>query len=402
MTGHRLISGGDAARARPLRVLTLVDGIGTYGGAESLARKVVQRLDPERFERSFCVSRWHPETTAEPTVRQALAELEQHGVEFIGLERRGKPALRPWAALIARLRREPVDILHSHKFGSNAWGAVISRLAGVPSFIAHEHSWAFEGRPVRRLVDRHVIARTADVIVAVSAEDRRRMTEIEKIPPQLIELIPNGIADPPQHGRTDVRAELGIEPGAPVIGTLATLRPYKGVDVLIRAAARLVPGTPGLRVLVAGADDAAHPGVRGELQQLIAELGLERQVLLLGFRSDVPSVVEAMDIGICSSDFEGTPLSVMEYMEEAKPVVASAVGGLPDVIEDGVTGLLVPARDPEALATAVADLLADPARRAAMGERGRKLRRERYSIDATVRAVANLYERTAARARADG
>jgi glycosyltransferase involved in cell wall biosynthesis len=394
MTGHRLIGGGDAQGARPIRVLTLVDGIGTYGGAESLARKLVQRLDPERFARSFCVSRWDPATAADPTVQRALAELDEAGVEFIGLERYGKPALRPFASLVARLRRDPVDILHSHKFGSNVWGAIVAPLGRVPTFIAHEHSWAFEGKPLRRLLDRHLIARRADVVVAVSSEDRRRMIEIEGIPPELIELIPNGIADPGDGARADVRAELGIDTGAPVIGTVATLRPYKGVDVLVRAAARLVPDHPDLRVLVAGGDEGTDTSVRAELRRLIAELGLESHVLLLGFRSDVPAVVAAMDVGVCSSDFEGSPLSVMEYMAEGKPVVASAVGGIPDLVKDGVTGALVPPREPERLATAIAELLADPTARAAMGERGRELRQAEYSIDSTVRRLSELYERT--------
>jgi glycosyltransferase involved in cell wall biosynthesis len=125
---------------------------------------------------------------------------------------------------------------------------------------------------------------------------------------------------------------------------------------------------------------------------------LEANVLLLGFRSDVPAVVQAMDIGVCSSDFEGSPLSVMEYMEEGKPVVASAVGGIPDLVQDGLTGALVPPRDPERLAEAISRLLADPAARAAMGERGRQLRRERYSIDATLSHLTELYERTAGEA----
>jgi glycosyltransferase involved in cell wall biosynthesis len=402
MTGHRLIApGDDHGRSRPLRVLTLVDGIGTYGGAESLSRRLVQRLDGERFERTFCVSRWDPAEAAEPLAAGALAELEAAGVEFIGLERYGRPALRPWGKLIAHLRSKPVDILHAHKFGSNAWGAVVAPLARVPVFIAHEHSWAFEGKPLRRLLDRQLIARSADVIVAVSAEDRRRMIEIEHIPEELIELIPNGIADPPPDEEGDVRAELGIDPGAPVIGTVATLRPYKGVDVLIDAASRLVRDHPDLRVLVAGGDEGGNTSLREELRRQIAALGLEDAVLLLGFREDVPAVVRAMDVAVCPSDFEGSPLAVMEYMEERKPVVASAVGGLPDLVQEGLTGSLVPPRDPDRLAAAISALIADPAKREQMGARGQELRRAKYSIDATLQRLTELYERTAREAGID-
>jgi glycosyltransferase involved in cell wall biosynthesis len=403
MTAHSLASAAGAPEREKIRVLTLVDGIGTYGGAESLAREIVMRLDAERFERAFCVSRWDPATLEDLTVQTAMAELDEAGVRFIGLERFGRPALRPWGRLIRDLRERPVDILHSHKFGSNVWGALIAPLARVPAFVAHEHSWAFEGRPLRRLLDRQLIARSADVIVAVSAEDRRRMTSVEGIPARMIELIPNGIADPPpSKDRTDVRAELGISPDTPVIGTVATLRPYKGVDVLIEAAALLVAECPDLQALVAGGDEGGDPTVREGLRGLIAELGLERNVRLLGFRDDVPAVIEAFDVAVCSSDFEGSPLSVMEYMEEAKPVVATAVGGIPDLISEGVNGALVERRNPAALAAAIAPLLADSALRDEMGARGRELRRAEYSIEATVRNVAELYERLTAADGTDG
>lgn len=398
MTGQSLASPPSAASRGPIKVLTLVDGIGTYGGAESLAREIVMRLDSSDFERTFCVSRWDPETLEDPTVRTAMAELDAAGVGFVGLERKGRAALSPWARLVRELRRRPVDILHSHKFGSNVWGAMIAPVARVPAFVAHEHSWAFEGRPMRRLLDRRLIAASADVIVAVSAEDRRRMTTIERIPAEMIELIPNGIGDPPPAAdRRDVRAELGIPPGAPVIGTVATLRPYKGVDVLVDAAARLTGDHPGLQVLIAGGDEGNDTSVREALRRQIAELGLGSNVHLLGFRDDVAAVVEAFDVAVCSSDFEGSPLSVMEYMEEAKPVVASAVGGLPDLITEGVNGMLVEPREPVALARAIDELLNDASRRGEMGRSGRELRRSDYSIDATVEHVASLYRRLADR-----
>jgi glycosyltransferase involved in cell wall biosynthesis len=377
-------------------VLTLVDGIGTYGGGESLAREIVQRLDPERFERAFCVSRWDPATASDPPVERALGELEEAGVEFIGLERFGRPALRPWGALVSRLRREPIDILHTHKFGSNAWGALLAPAARVPVFIAHEHTWSFQGRPVRKLADRLLIGRVADVVVAVSREDRRRMIEIEGLDPEKVLFIPNGIPDPPAAaeaaGGEAIRRELGIEPGAPVLGTVATLRPQKALDVLIRATALLAGARPSLQVLIAGGDVAGDPAMRNQLEALARELGVEQNVRLLGLRTDVPAIIDALDIAVCSSDFEGSPLSVMEYMAGAKPVVATSVGGVPDLIADGENGLLVPPQDPQGLAAAVAELLADPQRARRMGEAGRTRRREEFSIDATVRHIEDLYD----------
>ncbi len=378
---------------RKLRVLTLVDGIGTYGGAESLARQIAMTLDQRRFESVYCVSRWEPREE----YGIGVEELHEAGVGFIGLERDSKLDLRPWRRLVGGMRREGFDVLHAHKFGSNAWGAVLAPLAGVPVFVAHEHTWSFEGRPVRRLLDRELIARSADAFVAVSEDDRRKMHEVEGIPLDRLRFIPNGIPTPaPPRPGADLRAELGIEPGQPVIGTVATLRPQKALDVLVRATVPLARERPDVRVLIAGGQaggraDAPDPP-REALEGLARELGVAEQVVMLGHRSDVPDVLAALDIAVLSSDFEGSPLSVMEYMEAGKPVVATSVGGVPDLVEEGVTGFLVEPQDPDGLAAAVAKLIEQPERAAEMGAAGRARRRAEFSLEGTTRRIESLYE----------
>jgi glycosyltransferase involved in cell wall biosynthesis len=230
--------------------------------------------------------------------------------------------------------------------------------------VAHEHTWSFEGQPVRRLLDRYLIAPRAGAFIAVSREDRRRMIEVEGISPDKIRFIPNGIPPIPGGQGHDVRAELGIEASAPVIGAVSRLRAQKAFDVLIRAADLLRSRFPGLRVLIVG-----EGAERVQLEALIRELGLAETVTLLGYRPDVPDVLRALNVAVSSSDYEGSPLSVMEYMEAGKPVAATRVGGVPDLVEHGVNGLLVEPRDPRALAAAIAELLRDPDRGAEMGAR---------------------------------
>jgi glycosyltransferase involved in cell wall biosynthesis len=382
-----------APPARPLRVLTLVDGIGTYGGAESLARQIAMNLDRSRFESTFCVSRWEPRASYE----RGLVELRDAGVRFLGLERRSRFNLAAWRRLVAQMRERRVDVLHSHKIGSNIWGALLSPLARTPVFVAHEHTWSFEGQPQRRFLDRELIARRADAFVAVSEEDRQRMHEIEGIPIEKLRFIPNGIPTPaaPDPG-ADVRAELGIAPDQPTIGVVATLRPQKALDVLIRASIPLTLEFPGLQVLIVGGEAGGLEGgpdpEREKLEQLARGLGVADNVRVLGHRPDIPNVLEALDVAVLSSDFEGSPLSVMEYMEAGKPVVSTRVGGVPDLVEDGVTGLLVEPQDPAALAAAIARLLRDPDESARMGEAGRERRRGEFSIENTTRCVEALYE----------
>jgi len=212
------------------------------------------------------------------------------------------------------------------------------------------------------------------------------MVEVEGIKPSSIRFIPNGIPTPQRKGH-DLRAELGLADGVPVVATVGQLRPEKALEVLVEATARLAPEFPDLRVLIVG-----HGPVEGDLKRLAVEAGLDETVLFLGRRNDVPDVLAGIDLAVCCSDHEGSPLSVMEYMAAGRPVVATSVGGVPDLIEDGVHGLLVPARSPDELAAAIASLLSDRERAREMGERARARQQEEFTLDAFVRRVEDLYE----------
>jgi glycosyltransferase involved in cell wall biosynthesis len=220
----------------------------------------------------------------------------------------------------------------------------------------------------------------------VSEADKRRMIEVEGIPSRRLRVIPNAVPAPVPAGH-DVRAELGIPASAPVVVTVCQLRPEKAVEVLVESAALLRDRHPELRVLVAG-----EGAERGRLESLIKELGLADTVLLLGTRRDVPDILVAADVTVCCSDFEGTPLSVMEYMGAGKPVVATRVGGLPEVVQDGVHGLLVEPRDPVGLADALARLLEEEPLRRRLGEAARIRQQTTFDLDAAVRRIEELYD----------
>jgi glycosyltransferase involved in cell wall biosynthesis len=383
-----------------VRVVTLIDLLSTHGGAEQFALRVAMGLDPERFESILCVSRW-PLTPAEAKLyptggAEALELLEREGVRFLPLRRRFKVDPGAWIRLERFLRRERVDILHAHKFGSNVWGTLVGRMARVPVVLAHEHTWSYEGQPLRRFVDREIIARGADAFVAVSREDQRRMIEIEGIDASRTRFLPIGILPSPPPTGGDIRAELGIEPSAPVIGIVGLLRPQKAHQVLLRAVAELVGDWPDIQLLIVG--DGPE---RAALEQLIGELHLQENVRILGLRTDVPDILRAIDIAACTSNFEGSPLSVMEYMDAALPLVATAVGGIPDLIEPGVHGLLVAPGDSSAMAEAIRELLRDPRRAREMGERARERRRAEFDLDVVIRRLEDLYgELLAQRGRA--
>jgi glycosyltransferase involved in cell wall biosynthesis len=379
-----------------LRVFMLIDSLAT-GGAEDFATQLAINLDPNRFETTMCVSRWSKERAQVPAVAEVLDQLRAGGVEVMTLDRplgpgpdlpwRERLSLSAWRPLLARLRRE-ADVLHAHKFGSNLWGAGLGTLARVPVVIAHEQTWSYEGQPVRRLLDREWISRLVDAFLCVSEQDRQRMIEIERIDPEKIVLARNAVPQPVPTDGADLRRELGVAHSEPLIGTLCRLSEQKALDVLLRAAALLREEVPGVRTVIAG--DGPE---RERLEALKEKLGLGDSVTFLGRRTDVPDVFAALDVAVLSSDYEGTPLALMECMGVGRPIVATRVGGVPEMIEDGVHGLLVPPQDPEALAGAVAELLRDPERARSMGEMARERRAREFDVGVTAQRLGSLYER---------
>jgi glycosyltransferase involved in cell wall biosynthesis len=369
-------------------VVTLIDYLTLAGGAERLAIELAMRLDRERFEPTLCVSRFYERGDARfrDSGLGALDRLERAHVRVLPLKRERTLDVGAWLRLARYLRRERVEVLHAHKFGSNVWGTLVGRAARVPVVLAHEHTWSYEGQPLRRFLDRELIARGADRLIAVSRADRRRMLEVEGIDERRTMFIPNGIVGlPPPSGR-DVRAQLEIEAGAPLLGVVGTLRPQKAHGTLLRALPSLRTEWPGIRLLIIGSGPD-----RASVEGLAEELGVRESVRFLGDRADVPDLLAALDVAVCCSDFEGSPLSVMEYMDAALPIAATSVGGVPDLIDSGVHGLLVAPGDPDALAGAIAALLRDPEGARAMGARARARRRSEFDIDVQVRTLEALY-----------
>lgn len=363
--------------------MTLLHNPSVIGGAEHVAVDLAVALDRERFESLFCAIK-RPRT---PTREQ---ELRAAGVEFFPLGFETIRDVRLIPTLVRLLRRERVDILHAHLWDANLVGVIAGRLAGTPVIVAHEHTWSFEGQPLRVATDRFLISRGASTMLCVSEEDRRKMVEIERIPAERIQVVPNGIPPLPEPSGSDVRAELRIPVGAQVLGAVAVLREQKRLDVLIEALELLVGRLPDPHLIIAG-DDVGR-GNRARLEQRAASLGVADRVHLIGRRSDIADVLAAMDVACLSSDFEGMPLSVMEYMAAGKPIVATRVGGVPEIVDEGVEALLVPRRDPAALANAVERLLLDPVLAAELGRAARARQRRERSLASAVERVEALYE----------
>jgi glycosyltransferase involved in cell wall biosynthesis len=184
-----------------------------------------------------------------------------------------------------------------------------------------------------------------------------------------------------------VLRELGIPDGAPVVGNVAALTGHKDHATLLAAAARVAARRPDARFVIVGDGE-----LRGELEALSHRLGLERQCVFAGFRADLDRLIPAFTVFCLSSHMEGLGTSVLDAMAFGVPVVATAAGGIPEAVADGITGRVVPPRDPDALAIALVEALESPERRAAWGLAGRKRFEERFTADRLVEASLAVYQ----------
>ena len=280
--------------------------------------------------------------------------------------------LRAMWRLYRLLRRERIQVIETLTHYSNILGIVGSWLAGVPARISSQRS-ALLGFPARflrldaLLVNSHLV----DQMVAVSEKTRRFCVEVEGMRSEKVIVIPNGI-DIGKYDRDQWRTEnlqklrddFDIPSDAPVLITVGRLH-QKGHKYLVQAAAKILMNYPRTIFMLVGDGEE-----RTSLEQQIRQQGLADRFRLLGAREDVPQLLAISDLFVLPSISEGMPNVILEAMAAKLPTVATAVGGIPEVVVDGETGLLVPPADADALGQAIVTLLADEARRREMGERG--------------------------------
>ena len=293
-----------------------------------------------------------------------------------------RAAWRMWR-LLGRLRP---DVVHAHDAHALAVAAAACTLAG-------------RGRPrltASRRVDFHVRRnplsrwkyRRVDRFLCASDAIRRMLIE-DGVAAGKAAVVYEGV-DVDRIARlpaADVHRELGLPPGAPIVGNVAALVPHKGQQDLLDAAARVVAEVPEVRFVIVGTGE-----LEGSLVAQIARLGLGRHVVLTGFRTDALSLLKGFDLFVMSSVTEGLGTSVLDAMACSRAVVATRAGGIPESVVDGETGLLVPVRDPAALASAVLRLLRDANLRRALGSAGRTRARARFSARRMVAETAAVYE----------
>ena len=361
-----------------MKVLYLITEL-NVGGAERALARLVARVDRHRFA---------PTVACLYGLGLVAEEIQALGVDVHCLEIKSALNLRAFVRLYRLVHRLNPTILHSFMFHANLLGRLVGRLANVPIVISAERTMGQESQ--NRLILNRLTAPLADRITAVSKAVGDFVVKEIGLASDKVVVIPNGV-DLETYGRAADRASakqaIGLESHFPLIGVVSNLRPVKGVSYLIQAFVQVIQSYPDACLLIVG--DGPE---RVALNNLAADLGIVEQTLFVGERFDIPNLLAAMNVFALSSLWEGMPNAALEAMAAGLPVVATRVGGTPEVVEHGVTGLLVPPRDPKALAEAIIALLQDRERAEAMGQAGRERVEKCFSVKRMVQQTEALYE----------
>lgn len=359
-------------------VVAELAGSSSYGGGERYLELLLDRMDRTRF---------HPLLIC-PEPGSFIGRMEARGVEthLVHLA----PLFNPIALwrLTRLLVRERVTILQTHGARANFYGRIAGRLAGVPVIVSTVHNSLkdYDGSPRKRRLYAWLLSLTLPLVQRIiCVSDATRRDVIDECPAAggKVLTVHNGVDPsgfPLQPDRQRVRLELGITQG-PVLVTIGRLTEQKGHQYLLAALPGLLDTWPELCCLFVGEGE-----LHEALQRRAHDLGVDRACRFVGGRADIVDILAAADLFVLPSLSEGFPFVLLEALAMGCPVVATSVNGVPELIDGRRTGLLVPPRDPQALARAIRSLLSDPLVASRMASEGQTLVRERFTVD---RMVAN-------------
>jgi glycosyltransferase involved in cell wall biosynthesis len=377
---------GDRVTTREVKRIAHILPFPSVGGTEHATLRIAKAVDPSRFDSvAFCLPNAAP-------VREFVTDC---GIPCAIYEppvpsyRHGRTYLRSSMRLARELLRHQADIVHCSDLQAAHQVALAGRLAGLPVLCHIRNRFEDISRrdrsflwPVRKFV-------------FVSRDTWRHFGY--EVPPERGTVIYDGIDVPAAENElTDyasVRREFGIPAHAPIIGMMARVAPQKDFATLARAAAHILKAQPDARFLIAG--DYASDKNRLHYQRVQADVracGVSDAFIFTGYRRDVPRLLNAFDVFVLSTHCEGLPLVILEAMARGKPVVATAVDGIPEIVHDAESGLLFPHEDHGALASHIAGLLRDRAWSRRLGEAGRRLVRNAFSATQFAEAMNAVYE----------
>jgi glycosyltransferase involved in cell wall biosynthesis len=366
------------------RVMLFTDSF-MRGGTERQFVRLVRGIDRNQFDILIaCLQRCGP----------LLSDVESLGVSILEFpidSLYNFKAAKRFVQLVRFLRREQIQIVHTFDFYSSVFAVPAARLAGVPVVLASRRELLNLRTPWQQLAIR-VACRLATGVVVNSRAVGHDMACLESGTRRKIDILPNCIdLDEFEQKLSpgEIRRELGLSPKSILIGALGNLRPEKDLETFLQAARSILDVIPSAEFLVIGDGTAGN-----QLKSLANDLHLSESVHFLGERPDVPDLLASLDILVLSSYTESFPNAILEAMTMGKPVVATNVGGIPELVEEGQTGLLVPPRDPKAIADCVLSLCRDSARRVQMGRAARVRVESNFTVQAVTAQLEGIYVRS--------
>ena len=321
--------------------------------------------------------------------------VSEAGIPFSSVRIRHELDLMAALHLAWIMRRKACLLVHFHDAHSLAVGSYAASMAKVPlKVISRRVDFALKKNPLSQRKYR----RSVDAIVAVSDGVKKVLVD-GGIDPGIIEIVPDGIDFSPHAGekKSDyLRRELTLDPDSFLVGIVAHLADHKGHAYLIQATKILKEKAPKIKIIIVGEGPLLM-----DLNKQTREIHVEDMVCFLGFRNDVPQILASLDLFVLSSYLEGMGSSIMDAMAHKLPVVATRVGGIPEVVIDGKTGLLVPPRKPEALAEAILKIYHDPSLAQRFGQVGYEVVHQCFSAESMANKILGVYQRLARRKKVD-
>lgn len=370
----------------PIHILYLIDVLWGLGGAEGVLLRIPRLLPKDRFRCTIGTFRLRPS--------HAFEQLPCPVREFPVNRVFGMGAVKTALKLRKFIQTERVQIVHTFFESADLLGGLVARLSGVPVLVSSRRDMGIL-RSNRHRVGYRVMSPLFDQVQTVSDAVRDETIRADRINPKKVVTIANGIeigriADAPADAA--VRRALGLEGASPVIVTIGHIRRVKGYDVLLRTAAEVRRVHSNALFLMVGS--VQEEDCERELREMIRQLDLQRTVRFVGkmANEEVWSVLKSADVFCQPSRSEGMSNALLEAMACELPCVATAVGGTPEVLQDGVSGCVVPSEDPHAAAVRILELLADPARARNMGSLARRVVEDRFSATTMIRNMVGQYD----------
>lgn len=368
---------------KKIRVMEMIDRP-SLGGGQTAVLLLAQNLDRSRFE--VVISSGGDGPLAD--------EAKRGGFPFVPVSLGKRLSLRPVKEIAATLTEQEIDVLHTHGGIAGLFGRSAARRARTPGVVHTLHGihYLHYRSPVLRrlyvLLERRY-SRSTDRLVLVCRSDLEKARRYRLADERKMRVILNGTdvrPDVPAETIAGLRREFGWEPGRPVVGTVARLHRQKGVINLLRAAPGILNALPEAAMAIVG-DGPERKRLRREARRL----DLDCRVQFLGERKDAAAMLALFDVFVLPSLWEGLPFVLVEAAALGKPIIATAVDGVPEILENGKTGLIVPPGDPAALVQAVLKLLTDREGAARLGDMARKLVPPRFPLRRMVEQTERLY-----------